>query len=304
MARRDRRRLPAFASISRAPPAIGYARLSVPDSLQTPSSLRRALAAGAELDELWWLLSNDVRPGPSLAVVRARLDELAVPLREAILERTSVGAISDAQLLVAHVHGDLGFVGNQDAYHDPRNSLVGEVLTRRLGIPITLALVLIEVGRRAGMHVSGVGFPGHFLARVERDGHEVLLDPFAGTILARPTLERLALRTLGTTVPSPEHLARVEPRAIVVRMLRNLKHAYELRGEHAQALVATDRLVDLTSASDLRRDRGLHALALGASHAALADLEAYLEAVPNAPDQAEVRRAIAKARLPGSLVLQ
>lgn len=271
---------------------------------EPPQTLRRALARGAELDELWWLLSNDARPGPSLESVRAHLDAMAVPLREAMLERTSVGAISDAQLLVAHVHGDLGFVGNHEAYHDPRNSLLSEVLTRRLGIPITLALVLVEVGRRAGMSVRGIGFPGHFLARVEKDGRDVLIDPFAGTILARPTLERLSLRTLGTPTPSPEHLAPVEPRAIVVRMLRNLKHAYELRGEHAQALVVTDRLVDLTAASDLRRDRGLHALALGATHAALADLEAYLEAVPNAPDRAEVRRAIARARRPGSLVLQ
>lgn len=267
------------------------------------SALRRALAAGAELDELWWLLSSDARPGTSLASVRASFDRMADTLRLAMQERTSVGAVSDAQILVAHVHGDLGFCGNHDAYHDPRNSLVADVLERRLGIPITLAIVLIELGRRVGMTVRGIGFPGHFLARVERGGVEVLLDPFAGTILSHHALERLALRTVGTKHPAPEHLAPVDRRAVVIRMLRNLKHGHELRGDHAQALVATDRLVDLTASSDLRRDRGLHALALGANRAALADLEAYLEAVPDAPDRAEVRRAIARARRPGSLTL-
>jgi regulator of sirC expression with transglutaminase-like and TPR domain len=267
-------------------------------------SLRDALARGAELDELWWIVSSDATPTTALGAVRDELDRLAAGLREAMLDRTSVGAISDAQILVAHVHGELRFAGNQDAYHDPRNSLVSDVLSRRLGIPITLALVLVEMGRRAGMNVHGVGFPGHFLAKVERDGSEILVDPFAGTILGRAMLERLALRTTGAARVAPEQLVAASREAIVVRMLRNLKHAYELRGDRARAMVATDRLVDLTASMELRRDRGLHALALGARSAAIDDLEAYLAATPDAPDRAEVGRAIARARRPGSLVLQ
>lgn len=269
-----------------------------------PRSLAVALEAGAHLDELWWILSQDAEPAVSLGTVHASFDAMAAMLSEQMEERTSVGAISDAQLLVALVHGDLGFRGNQDAYHDPRNSLVSEVLERRLGIPITLGLVLVEVGRRASMHVRGVGFPGHFLVRVERDGSHVLIDPFAGVILTPPLLERLALRTTGAARVAPEQLAPSDSRAIVVRMLRNLKHAYELRGEHARAHLATDRLFDLTSAIELRRDRGLHALALGATGSAIDDLEAYLAALPTAPDRAVVRGALAKARSSTNVVLQ
>lgn len=267
------------------------------------SRLTDALARGAALDELWWIVSDDIEPGPTLAAVRSSLDAMGKSLRLALLDRTSAGAASDAELLVAHLSSELGFAGNQDAYHDPRNSLCGDVLRRKLGIPITLSLVFVEVGRRAGITARPIGFPGHFLARVERDGKEVLIDPFAGAILVPPMLERLALRTTGSPRPSPDLLAVAEPRAIVVRMLRNLKHAYELRGERSRALVATDRLLDLTASVELRRDRGLHALALGATSSALEDLQAYLAAVPDAPDGAEIQRAIARARRPGSLVL-
>jgi regulator of sirC expression with transglutaminase-like and TPR domain len=269
-----------------------------------PRPLSVALEAGAPLDELWWILSQDAEPTTSLGAVRASFDAMGAMLCDAMEERTSVGAISDAQLLVSLVHSELGFRGNQDAYHDPRNSLVSEVLERRLGIPITLALVLVEVGRRAGMRVRGVGFPGHFLVKVERDGAEVMVDPFAGTILTRATLERLALRTTGAAKVTDDQLAPSDTRSIVVRMLRNLKHAYELRGEHARAHLTTDRLLELTSSIELRRDRGLHALALGAGRSAIEDLEAYLVAVPDAPDGHLVRRALTKARTERASVLQ
>jgi len=197
-----------------------------------------------------------------------------------------------AQVLLEHVYDELGFRGDDSNYHDPRNSYLPQVIERRLGIPITLTCVLIAVGRRADLSVEGIGFPGHFLARVGT----ALIDPFEGTVLDQRALSRLARRTLGTEHFQAEHLAAADTRSMLVRMLLNLKHAHERRSDHAQALVVADRLVDLTASIVHRRDRGLHALALGAHQSAAADLEAYLAEIPNPPDGAEVRRALARAR--------
>ncbi len=197
-----------------------------------------------------------------------------------------------AHALLDFLYDEQGFLGDEGSYHDPRNSYLHEVLGRRRGIPITLAVVLMSVGRRAGFLVEGVGFPGHFLARLGT----ALIDPFEGVLLDEAGLARLAARTLGSGPIHPDHLLAVDARTMLVRMLLNLKHAYERRSDHARALVVTDRLVDLTTSIAFRRDRGLHALALGARESAVADLEAYLAQVPSPPDAPEVRSALSRAR--------
>ena len=233
------------------------------------------------------LIARDARPELSVEAELARIDALAEPLGQ--IDRT-LPATEQARALTSYLFERLGFRGNEEDYYDPRNSYLDEVLTRRGGIPISLAVLLAAVGRRAGLQVDGIGFPGHFLARVGGDGG-VYVDPFfGGRVLDEADLGRLARRMLGRAGRlAPAHLAPVGLRALVVRMLLNLKNAHERRGDHAHALVCCDRLVDLAGTPSVRRDRGLHALALGANAQAVEDLEAYLQAEPQAPDAQEVR---------------
>ncbi len=219
------------------------------------------------------------------------LDELAAPLksRGALLHRP----IDQAALLGTYVYDELGFAGDEETYDDPRNSYLPMVIARRRGIPITLAVLLAALGRRAGMDVEGVGFPGHFLVRLGGPSG-VYVDPFfRARVLHMDDLTKLLQRVTGETVAlQDEHTAVVGARAVAVRMLVNLKNTHERRGDHAKALVVCDRLVDLTGAPEPRRDRGMHALALGALEAASSDLRAYLNARPDAKDTAKVTEAL------------
>lgn len=246
-----------------------------------------------------FLIARDARPTLDVEAGLAMLDDLAAPL--AVVD-PGTPPDEQARILRAHLGEGLGFRGDTEDYHAPENSYLDAVLRRRRGIPITLSVLYAAVGRRAGIAVDGVGFPGHFLARV--GGEEgVFVDPFhGGRVLEEVDLRNLASRMLGSSERlSPAHLAPVGLRPLVVRMLVNLKHAHERRADHASALVVCDRLVDLTDAPALRRDRGLHALALGADVQAAADLESYLESAPRAPDVAEVEAALARARGRGSI---
>jgi regulator of sirC expression with transglutaminase-like and TPR domain len=273
-----------------------------------PASLSIALRdPDAPVEVLALLLAKDEYPRLSVAACLEKLDELAAPLRiHAMLgKKEGIAALDprdQAEALRRLVYEELGFRGNESDYYDPRNSYLSDVIERRTGIPITLAIVLIAIGRRVGVEVEGIGFPGHFLTRI--GGSEgVYVDPFfEGRVLNDGALERLAERFAGARDGAggrslrPEHLHVVSPRSLVVRMLVNLKHAHERRHDHARALVVSDRLVDVTARATFRRDRGLHALALGASAAAIEDLEAYLSAASAPPDELVVRRALARAR--------
>lgn len=250
------------------------------------------------IDEAALLLAADFTPALDIPATRAALDALAAPLVPRLEHVRTARDI--AAVLATWLFDEQNFQGDEATYYDPRNSYLHEVLKRRKGIPITLAVVMIAVGRRAGVCVEGVGFPGHFLARVHGahgdDG--VLVDPFfQGREVTRAALDALAFRMLGN--PSrlrPEHLATVDARAMVTRMLVNLHSAHEGRGDHANALLACDRLLDLTGNLDVRRDRARHLLALGASEAAAADLEAWLRARPHAPEAGAVRELLARIR--------
>lgn len=240
------------------------------------------------------LIARDANPSLAVGEQLALLDELAAPL--AGLGEDTRDPLDQAAALAAHLHGTLGFYGNETAYYDARNSYLDEVLRRRTGIPITLAVVYAAVGRRVGVAVDGVGFPGHFLARV--GGPEgVLVDPFhQGESLEQAALRRLARRVLGNRPLRPEHTAAVGLRPLVVRMLLNLKRVHENHSDHARAMVVADRLVDLTDSLVFRRDRGIHALALGAHAQAASDLEAYLADAPaDASDRGMVQAALKRA---------
>lgn len=240
------------------------------------------------------VVARDAYPGLDVGAELARLDELAVPLARRLAVAKSL--LASAGALGTYVYDQLGFRGDEESYYDPRNSYLNEVLARRTGIPISLAVLLIALGRRAGVLVEGVSFPGHFLVRLGGEGGPYLDPFFRARVLSPEGLSLLARRSMGANAKVlPEHLRPVSPTLLVVRMLTNLKAIYESRREHARALVVCDRLVDLTGAPEQRRDRGVHALALGAVAAGTDDLEAYLASRPDAPDAERLRALLVGA---------
>ena len=186
----------------------------------------------------------------------------------------------------AYLFKEQGFAANRKHYDDPRNSFLNNVIDRRTGIPITLALVYIEVSRRAGVQIDGVNFPGHFLLRVRPDGADaplgedhVLVDPFhGGTILTEIDCRKLLRSHAGDEVPFDRRmLMRATKLEIIVRMLVNLKRIYVRMRSFPQAHAITELLLALDPAATTElRDRGLLAYHLNDYPAALRDLEAYL----------------------------
>ncbi|MBL8678431.1 MAG: transglutaminase family protein [Myxococcales bacterium] len=244
-------------------------------------------------------LARDVYPALDEAAFVAAFDEMAQSF--AARAAKLVEPRAQALALSSHCYASLGFRGDEDNYYDPQNSFLSRVIERRRGIPISLAIVLMAIGRRVGFTVEGVGFPGHFLARVGGEGG-VLVDPFnRGALVDDAALERLVRRSLGPKATvQPQHVATVDRQAIIVRMLTNLDAIYSARKEHALAMLVCDRLFELTAQPTRLRDRATHALALGAVAAARQDFERYLELVPDASDARAVRDALARASAKGA----
>jgi regulator of sirC expression with transglutaminase-like and TPR domain len=258
------------------------------------------VAAGAAL------IARDTYATLDVDRLVARFDELASPLVARGLGSLPLEEQADA--VSDHVYGLLAFRGNEQEYYDPRNSLLPDVLDRKLGIPITLALVYCEVARRAGVLACGVSFPGHFLVRIDRPGDDaapVAVDPFfGGRRLDDAGLQKLLERASPAKkfVPA-EHLAATTPRSMLVRMLINLKWIYATRGDFARALLALDRIISLTPDSiPALRERGLLAARLGAVEAAREDLSRLLELVPQAPDANSIRERLAELRAKASVL--
>ena len=195
--------------------------------------------------------------------------------------------------LNAYLYEELGFSGNRERYDDPRNSFLNEVLDRRLGIPISLAVIYLEIGRRAGLRLEGVNFPGHFLVRAPASAYgaddDLIVDPFhAGALLSEVDCRHLLRQHLGEEAAFDHGLLATATRQhIVVRMLVNLKRLYVRMRSFPQARAIADLLlaVDPSALSELR-DRGLLAYHMEDFAAALKDLEAYLRLMPrgDSPD--------------------
>jgi regulator of sirC expression with transglutaminase-like and TPR domain len=184
-----------------------------------------------------------------------------------------------------YLFGELGFTGNREQFDDPRNSCLNEVMDRKKGIPITMALIYIEVARRAGIRAEGINFPGHFLVRCLQDLHGddanegLIVDPFhGGAILNEEECRKLLEPHIDDEVFAPSLLARATRRQILVRMLLNLKRLYVKMHSFPQARATTDALLALqpSSLADLR-DRGLLAYHMNDFSHALRDLEEYLK---------------------------
>jgi regulator of sirC expression with transglutaminase-like and TPR domain len=249
----------------------------------------------------------------ALEIARLEYPELdpAVHLREldALADdvRPRVGAAhrpADAAAeVMAYLFGERGFRGNADDYYDPRNSFLNDVLARRVGIPISLSVVVIEIAARLGIAVEGVGFPGHFLVRVAGDDGPVLLDPFFGGRPVRPDelLGRLRAFYNAGGGPAGDNLQRVLPQVlrttgttgILVRMLANLLRIYLEREDRTRALETVELMLVLTpDAPEQLRVRGLLYEQLDCSTAALADLRRYVELAPDGAHAGDVRARI------------
>src|ERR1700683_23449 len=157
------------------------------------------------------------------------LDQIAALTREAEpIVRAGEDTIEKVQLFSEFLFGQKGFDGNRDEFGDPRNSFLNDVLERRLGIPITLSLLYIEIGRRLGLNLFGVGFPAHFLVKAVDERGELIIDPFnGGMILGLDEIRAGLAKIYGQPVDlNPAMLKAVGAREILTRMLRNLKNIY------------------------------------------------------------------------------
>jgi regulator of sirC expression with transglutaminase-like and TPR domain len=207
-----------------------------------------------------------------------------------------------------YLFDELGFAGNNSQYDDPRNSYINQVFERRLGIPISLAVVQIELTRRLGLPLDGISFPGHFLVRLPVDDGILVMDPYnKGRPVSADELKERASPHLGGRPPDDvqliEILAPATHRTILARMLRNLNGLYQHSEDWERVARTSDRLLKLTpDAPEALRDRGLAYRELGYTRGAREDLARYLQKLPTADDAESVRVALidlggAKSRL-------
>ncbi|MEI8190762.1 MAG: transglutaminase-like domain-containing protein, partial [candidate division NC10 bacterium] len=241
--------------------------------------------AAIDLAQAALFIAKEEYPDLDVAVYLARLDAMGEEV-----QRLADGSLDPHRLIAAlneHLFRQLGFHGNPENYYDPRNSFLNEVLDRRTGIPITLSAVYLEVARRIGFPLHGVGMPGHFLVKYAGRDEEIVVDPFGGGgILSDADYQRMLDRITGRKLCFERGmLATLGTRQILARMLTNLKAIYFNNQEYAKALSIVERLVILQpqTASEIR-DRGLLSCQLKRYADASADLDRYLRLVPEAED--------------------
>ena len=267
-------------------------RLTLPDW----SSLAAQADESVPLLETALLIARDEYPGLDADLYDTLVQSHAEHLRP------EIDAIDAWPMKMAainrHLFEELGYTGNHDEYYDPRNSYLNEVFERRLGNPITLAMVQMEVARRLGVPLDGVSFPGHFLVRLPVDDGILVMDPFnGGRPLGADELRERAKPHLGGDIPDDNALMHIlDPashRAILIRMLRNLHGVYAERDEWDRAARSADRVLKLSPEQpEALRDRGLAYLNMDHQHGARHDLARYLQLAPEAADAGVMRERL------------
>ena len=259
--------------------------------------------ASIDLAEACLLIAEDAYPGLRVEHYLGEIERLAIRLRARLPQ--SNGAEERIIALNQFLFDDLGFSGNAREYYDARNSYLNEVLERRTGIPITLSILYMEIGRRIGLPLDGVSFPGHFLVKLKLRGGVLVLDPFAGgepldeqdlrerlrRVVNESSQRRAALGGMTVDqVPLEQLLEPATRRQIIARVLRNLKGIYRVDERPELLLRVMNRILTVSpDAHHELRDRGLVYQRLECWRPALKDLTDYLEAVPEAPDGDEIR---------------
>ncbi len=254
-----------------------------------------------ELARACLLIAEDAYPGLDIEKYLSELERLALRLRANL--PPSAGADEKLIALNQFLFDELGYTGNAEHFYDPRNSYLNDVIDRRTGIPITLAVIYMELGRRIGLPLQGVSFPGHFLVRLRVRGGVLVLDPFAAgepqsedelrERLERVIPEGATGRLPASDLPLEQFLEPASNRQILARLLRNLKAIYRETDQPARLLEVLDRmlLVAPEAAVELR-DRGLLYRRLECHRAALKDLSEYLEREPRGFDAPDIRAKV------------
>jgi regulator of sirC expression with transglutaminase-like and TPR domain len=278
-----------------APPsAIDYFSSLVQDDAHFP--LLEAVAS----------LAQDEYADLDVQQVLGDVDQLLARVRRRLA--SDAPAIQRLRVLSQFFYRDMGFGGNVNNYYDPDNSHLNVVLKTRRGIPISLAVVWLELAQGLDLDACGVGFPGHFMMKVALPEGQVVVDPFNGQSLSREELlERLEpyQRSRGLVgefeVPLGLYLQPCPPRDIVARMLRNLKEIHRTAEDWGRLLAVQERLVTLLpDVAEERRDRGLVLAELGRTAEATADLRAYVTQTPDALDGRAVRERLAELSRPSN----
>ena len=273
-----------------APTALEYFAALVADDATLPV-LEAAVA-----------VAQDETPGLDVQGVLAQIDSLADRLCKRI--PADAAPLQRLRLLNRYFFQELGFAGNVNDYYDPRNSYLPDVLQTRRGIPLTLALLYIELATQAGLHAQGVSFPGHFLVKLRLPRGEVIIDPFNGQSLSRTELDDMLQplragrgRADDDEAPLGLYLQPASPRDVVARLLRNLREIHRSADDLERLVAVLRRLVILLpQAGDERRELALALAELGQHGPAAEELSLYLQQRPSASDADGLRRQLAAWR--------
>jgi regulator of sirC expression with transglutaminase-like and TPR domain len=236
-------------------------------------------------------------PGLDIEPFIGILDSYAVELSERLTGLT--GGSEYVEAANRFLFEDLGFAGNTGDYYDPRNSCLNDVLTSRTGIPITLAVVYLEIGRRLAQPVYGIGLPGHFIVQYRSEDFAAFVDVFhGGRLLTADECFALARQSSGIPLADdPAMLAPVTEGHILTRMLRNLRGVYFHRRAYGKALQTLDLLVAADPhAAEEYKQRGMLHLHMRNPLPARGDLETYLRLAPEVPDRAEIEQRLLALR--------
>jgi len=247
------------------------------------------------------MIAQDAHPALDVERYLGEIESIAARLRARL--KDGGGVEQRVIALNQFLYDELGYWGNTEDYYDPRNSYLNEVIDRKTGIPITLAVLYMALGRRIGLPLEGVSFPGHFLVRVRVHGGVLILDPFAGGApqseaelrarLQRVIPEGAAADVSVAELPLEQFLEPASNRQIVARVLRNLKGIYRETDKPERLLEVLNRMLVVSpDASAELRDRGYAYQRLECWRAAQQDLSRYLEREPQAEDRDEVRSAL------------
>jgi regulator of sirC expression with transglutaminase-like and TPR domain len=256
------------------------------------------VAVGNDIDlgEAALLIGAEEDPPVDIAGELARLDALAAGVTPRL--HGFRHPRDRLELVLAYLVRELGFRGNDADYYDPRNSYLHAVLRRRVGLPITLTVLLMEVGRRVGLRIAGVGLPAHFLA-IAQDLGDTYVDMFHGGRVFGEAECRQLLRqkTDGAVTFDPGMLQPITSRQILLRMLHNLKGVHTRKNDLGRVIADCDRILLLApEQADAHRDRGLVQLQRRAFRAAEEDFNSYLRLAPDADDRHIIAARAASAR--------
>jgi regulator of sirC expression with transglutaminase-like and TPR domain len=253
-------------------------------------ALMRSDDARIDLARACLVIAQDAYPRLDIERYLGEIERMAIRLRG----RLAQGAAAEERVIALNqfLFDDLGYRGNAAAYYDPRNSYLNEVIDRRTGIPITLSILYMELGRRAGLPLEGISFPGHFLVRLRLRGGTLVLDPFAG---GEPQSEEELRQRLKRVIPEgagplEQFLEPASNRQILARLLRNLKAIYRESDKPERMLEVLNRMLLVApEASGELRERAYVYQRLECYRAALKDLSDYVEREPEAADLDDVR---------------